>query len=525
MNKLTFQFHIIVCLIQFLVIANIHSQSPTIEWQNNIGGAVGESDPSILKTNDNGYLVCGTSNSPDSCDKTEMVYGPEFFGQHNYDIWLLKLDSNGTIISQNVIAGDLDEYLPSIVPSNDGGYLIGCSSTSNNSVDKSGNSRGGNDFWIIKIDSNLNIVWEKTIGGSADDFLVDIIPLNDGYILGGQSNSNASFEKSENSVGYSDYWIIKVDLNGNIVWQNTIGGNNIEFFTKLCKGDANNIFVGGYSMSPISGDKTENNYSSFSRNFWVLNLNDSTGSIQWDKTYLISEIDILSDMIHINSELILGGTTQSIGGNSPVLIKVNVLNGLPTWQYIYTGWDSKKLDVLSYDQNNNVYFSGIIGNTIAPPFADYYVMKLNPNLDSIWYVQYGGTGTDDLVDMYVSANEIVLSGISSSGVSGDKTEPVCGNTDYWVINLSNTNSHLNTESLNNQSSINIFPNPFIDQINVQTIDYCSAVTLLNIHGEVLYYSMIDKDHTTIPAQSLSPGIYFIKVQNGQETWIRKVIKY
>ena len=77
---------------------------------------------------------------------------------------------------------------------------------------------------MVKLDASGNIQWQNTIGGNSDDYLTSIQQTTDGgYILGGWSNSNISGDKTENSQGDYDYWVLKLDPTGNIQWQNTIG--------------------------------------------------------------------------------------------------------------------------------------------------------------------------------------------------------------------------------------------------------------------------------------------------------------
>ncbi|MBK9319040.1 MAG: hypothetical protein IPM91_09645 [Bacteroidetes bacterium] len=102
------------------------------------------------------------------------------------------------------------------------------------------------------------IEWQNTIGGSDIDDLKSIQQTTDGgYILGGYSNSNFSGDKDENSMGMLDYWIIKIDKSGNILWQNTIGGSGNDALHSVAQTLDGGYILGGYSNSNISGDKTE----------------------------------------------------------------------------------------------------------------------------------------------------------------------------------------------------------------------------------------------------------------------------
>src|SRR5688572_17067739 len=103
------------------------------------------------------------------------------------------------------------------------------------------------------------IEWQNTIGGSAGDYLHAVQQTTDGgYILGGVSNSGISGDKTEICNGSGDYWMVKTDANGNIQWQNTIGGSGHDQLHAIQQTSDGGYVLGGYSFSNISGDKTEN---------------------------------------------------------------------------------------------------------------------------------------------------------------------------------------------------------------------------------------------------------------------------
>ncbi|MBL0050520.1 MAG: hypothetical protein IPP29_02850 [Bacteroidetes bacterium] len=118
-----------------------------------------------------------------------------------------KIDSLGTIVWQNTIGGINGDGLNSISSSPDGGYVLGGTSGSNISGDKTENSNGNEDYWVVKIDSLGYIEWQNTIGGSYTEYLYSITPSPDGgFVLGGSSDSNISGDKIENSDGAMITW-------------------------------------------------------------------------------------------------------------------------------------------------------------------------------------------------------------------------------------------------------------------------------------------------------------------------------
>ena len=189
---------------------------------------------------------------------------------------LMPILTNAQVIEwQITIGGSERDDFSCMVQTNDGGFILGGHSISNISGDKTENCLGGLDFWVVKIDSLGNIQWQNTIGGSGVDYLFSIAQTSDGgYILGGWSESNISGDKTENSNGGADYWIVKTDSQGVIQWQNTIGGSAMDHLHTISQTSDGGYILGGYSLSYISGDKTEN--SNGERDYWIVKT-DSLG--------------------------------------------------------------------------------------------------------------------------------------------------------------------------------------------------------------------------------------------------------
>lgn len=274
-----------------------------IQWQNTIGGNKEERLMVLRQTTDGGYILGGNSNSNISGDKTEDSKGFN-------DYWVVKLDAAGDIQWQNTIGGDRTDALVSLQQTFDGGYILGGYSYSDISGDKNENGFGYNDYWVVKLDADGAIEWEKTIGGSGHEFLWDLKQTTDGgYILCGNSTSNISGDKTENCKGEEDYWVVKLNVNGVIQWQKTIGGNAAEVPTSLQQTTDGGYILGGYSWSNISGDKTDNAVGE--DDIWVLKLN-AMGAIQWQKTIGGNDSDRIASLQETaDGGYILGGFSDS----------------------------------------------------------------------------------------------------------------------------------------------------------------------------------------------------------------------
>ena len=187
---------------------------------------------------------------------------------------------------QNTIGGSDSDYPYSICKTSDGGYIIGGNSNSNISPDKSENCIGTMDYWIVKINEAGSIEWDKTIGGDGLEYLSKVYQTADGgYIIGGSSYSNISGDKTEpnfsDNPSTEDYWIVKTDSNGNVEWDKTLGGNSFDDLGDIKQTPDGGYLVGGHSMSDSSGNKTEGVLGL--EDYWIIKLN-SIGDIEWQNT-------------------------------------------------------------------------------------------------------------------------------------------------------------------------------------------------------------------------------------------------
>ncbi len=500
-------------------ISPVFAQAPAIQWQNTIGGNNYDILYSVQQTADGGYILGGESNSNISADKTENSNG-------GLDYWVLKLDVTGAIQWQNTIGGNSDDNFRSMQQTADGGYILGGYSASNISGDKTENNLGQlNDYWVIKLDSAGAIQWQNTIGGNKDDFLLNLQQTADGgYILGGASNSNISGDKTENSWGGSyDYWAIKLDSTGAIQWQNTIGGDGGDFLVFIQQTADGGYILGGGSESNISGDKTENSWGG-SYDYWVVKL-DATGDIQWQNTIGGNAEDGTSSLQQTaDGGYIIGGysasdisgdkTENSLGNNDYWVVKLNA-SGAIQWQNTIGGNGREYFRSLQQTADGGYILGGESDSNISGDKtenslggSDYWVLKLDATGTIQWQNTIGGSSTyDEFRSLQQTADKgYILSGISDSNISGDKTENCLGGEDYWVIKLAPET--LPTEEAHTSAArVTMYPNPATDAVFVQT-DTEITLSLYNAIGQLLLAQTF-RGNGKIELSSLPNGIYFL----------------
>ena len=377
----------------FLVLAaalcafsSLFAQAPAILWQNTIGGDGSDFFFSLQQTADGGYILGGYSDSDIFDDKTENSLG-------GWDYWVVKLNSTGAIQWQNTIGGNNNDELRSLHQTADGGYILGGGSRSDISGDKTENPIGGSDYWVVKLNATGVIQWQNTIGGNSSDELYSIQQTADGgYILGGYSHSNISGDKTENSSGITDYWVVKLNTTGAIEWQNTIGGNTWDFLNSLHQTADGGYILGGYSDSNISGDKTENSNGGY--DYWIVRL-DSNGAIEWQNAIGGNGTDYLWSLQQTaDGGYILGGgsdsdisgdkTENSIGERDYWVVKLNAVGAIQ-WQNTIGGNYNDIPSSLRQTADSGYILGGNSESNISSDKSenclgntDYWVVKLTP---------------------------------------------------------------------------------------------------------------------------------------------------
>ena len=448
-----------------------------LDWQRSYGGDGSDFLHSVQGTIDGGFILGGSSTSGEGFSKKEASRGKE-------DIWIIKLDAKGDEQWQKALGGTGRDILKQIIPVKGGGYLIGGSTDSRPVTidgsmvgEKHTESYGSMDYWLIKLDNSGAVEWEKTYGGIYKDELQSIIETkDDGYLAGGYSNSPVSGNKNEDTFGEGDFWILKLDKLGNIQWQRTIGGEQDDRLYTLLESREGGYIAGGNSSSGATGRKSESNGKG--TDFWLIKLEES-GEIDWQKTFDFGETDVLTSLIeNEDGSLLLGGYAQSEA----------------------TG--KKRTD--------------------AKGINDYIALKIDPEGEEIWKAEVGSNGTDILRKAVETRDGgYLLAGTSKGEVSGEKNSSQ-GRNDFWVVKLRDKDKEDKERIL----GLEVFPNPVITYTNIiVNHDFEKAtVSVVDILGREL--QRFKAEHRTIPVklEGYPEGVYIITVETNVKKQSVKILK-
>ena len=378
-------------ILTFLFLNICFSQTPlTINWEKNFGGTNFDESWSVIQTSDGNYVFAGRTSS------INFNLSSSYGGQ---DFMVIKINSQGTIIWSKNYGGNGQDHAYDLKEDSFGNLIIVGNTNSTNGMITQ--FFGNSDIWIIKIDQLGNLIWQKSLGYqySENANSVEITHNNDGYLVCGRNQMS----------GQNNLWILKLDLNGNIVWENTY--NTIAFAREIIKSnDGNYVICGNGFSSGVAGYK-------------IIKISPS-GNIIWEYTYGGNSSDEPNKIIQTSDGgfIIVGGSASSISGD--------VLNHYGA-QGTYDGWVIKlnSLGILEWSKNyggtNDENLFGVVelcdgyilsGYTNSSDFDinnsiggfDFVLFKTDFNGNIIWSKNYGSPGWDFCYDMILNNNNEIL---------------------------------------------------------------------------------------------------------------------
>lgn len=396
------------------------------EWQQTIGTRYSEESRSVAQTTDEGYIIAGSTNHP------KLGYGSK-------DVLVTKLDKKGKVINQLILGGKGSDEVEKVIPTKDGGVLLGIysrsravsndelliindklskinsnsstvsgvtGSTSQNNGDASTplsmtNNQSGNnsnvilsgvegsvnyhpktsgnygegDYWIVKLDKNNQVQWEKNFGGSEDDHIRTMVFTDSGYIIGGESRSQTSGNKRAKLEEGTDLWVLALDEDGNEQWQQSYNFRNRDVLMSLNeikeqreknKEGTKGFLIGGYTQSEGKVEKND-------ETFWMLYI-DKNGKEVWRK-YVEgkdkkNEERLTSALLNRDGSYILAGTSaEELGKENWKVVKlldsdVESLmenkdiqiypNPVKDYCYVEIGLEFESADLYLYDMTGKV---------------------------------------------------------------------------------------------------------------------------------------------------------------------------
>ncbi|MFM2155771.1 MAG: hypothetical protein RL516_520 [Bacteroidota bacterium] len=297
--------------------------------------------------------------------------------------------------------GNGSEYPKKLIRTSNKRFVFVAPSSSDPSPFKSEPNRDNTlatyDYWVVCFDSLGANVWERTFGGTGNDIPTSIVELNGGgFLVGGYSDSPVSGEKSEACRGGIDFWLIRLTATGQLVWEKTWGGNSFDQLSDLSVSASGEVFAVGTSLSGVSGDKTSAAYGSFDFVMAVFNLN---GQFIFDRTYGSTQNDNCYGIAYNgNGGFLLAGLSDSPAG---------------------------------FTKSQN-----------ARGLNDFWMVKIDSTGKKLWDLTQGGVAEDYGYACRYKDGFYYVGGDSYSPTGLDKTATNKGACDYWVVKVKDAGSKM-----------------------------------------------------------------------------------
>jgi hypothetical protein len=411
------------------------AQSPDLSWSSIAGGTGEDRSAAFVPTSDGGYAVISYSNSADGDISTsfglddfwltrwdasgnllwEKNYGgpgddvglaitalPDGYALAGYsneaggqvsannglgDFWVVRTDLDGNLLWQNNYGGEKVDHPHSIVSDGYGGFLI-AGNTESDSIDVSGNHGiNTSDFWVIRIDSLGNLLWQTCYGGSGNDVAFPIIATPDGdFMVAGYTSSSDG--QVTGAYGFGDFWVIRIDADGTLIWEQVFGGSGNDLARGLTTTTDGNFVVCGYTTTVDNGDVSGFHSGGTGGDIWAVKFDDS-GNLLWQKC--------------------LGGTKNDIAFD----VKEH-----PDGGFLFCGNTSSNNFDVSYNNGS----------------SDAWVIYTDDAGNKLWDKPLGGSGTEEgrrsLVSTEGNVTVLAISGSNDGDIPFN-----LGGSDVWLVQL------------------------------------------------------------------------------------------
>jgi hypothetical protein len=338
-----------------------------LQWNKTYGGTMDDRGQSLVQTQDGGFALAGYAMSSD---------GDASNNEGFHDNWIVKVDALGNLQWEKSFGFSGHDHSYDIISTLDGGlFFVGfldVTAARADGFNEKGNTltrHGVGEFWGTKLDASGNIVWRKYYGGTNNDRAHAVVQAEDGgFVMAGFSESN-DFDVTDSKGSY-DFWVLKTDKEGNLLWQRSFGGTGIEISYDIAKTKDHGYVIVGNTFSD-NLDVTKNNGES---DIWMIKVDD-LGNLIWERSFGGMQFDAAQSVFTSNDGgfIILGNSKSSdtdllsnAGENDLWAIKTDK-DGKLIWQESFggTGLDFG-FDVMETGHNGII----LVGETASPDFLN-----------------------------------------------------------------------------------------------------------------------------------------------------------
>ena len=488
---------------------SVCAQERGIIWQETIGGH-GDDEITAIDTDANGnYYVTGTIQSENSVS--------------GYDLFVSKMTSDGTIIWTKTFVGERNDRGIDLIVSSDNKLLILAASDSKNGY-FSGN-KGYDDFYLFKLDLNGSLEWTKSYGGEFIDLPTSLVERQNGhFLLYGDTRSETGDLTS--NFGQFDLWLIDVDSEGTLVWQKNIGGDNEDRASTLIELPSEEIIILGHSTS-YDRDILQN-YGDFDVSLLKLTR---TGDVVWSENFGGFSSDYSSDILLTdNGNLLIAGNTFSNdldvsanSGFSDAWVFEVSLEGELIWSETIGSSGSDFSGALHKNSLGQIIIAGTtnsisIGNSLSKGNTDIWMAYIEGGAVSE-VTLFGDAGFDRIEAVYLTDNDQLIFGGATNSVDGI-VHGIEGKSDGWIAKFAPT------KQSENGSTIRIHPNPSNGIFYLNNLEKDDLLHITDSRGQQVVQNLqFNGSIHILDLQSFPIGMYYLTIETSKGTSVHKVVKH
>ena len=431
------------------------------------------------------------------------------------DFWIVKTNSLGTIEWQKTYGGSNGDIGQDAIQLQDGSYaVVGTLGM----YDPNGQGTNG-DIWVLKLDNEGNLEWEETLGGSANDSALSIMQDNNGNLVITGTTNSIDGDVTNNNGGL-DAWIVKMGLTGTIIWQKTFGGPSAEVAESIIQTAEGGYIFCGYKAGNLYGQ------------FWVVKI-DVDGNMQWENTYGGSGEDWPSNIeATTDGGYIIGG--ESISNDGDVtgahgfldywIVKINA-TGTLQWQKTLGGSGNDQFSRVKQTADGGYVVAGFSDSNngdSAPNNGgnDIWVVKLDAQAAVVWQKSYGGSSNESAFNLVLLPDGSVAVAGNTYSTDGNVTGNH-GGSDYWLLKLAP--EVLSTLQLS-KNTFSLYPNPNNGKFTISKdilLEQDASISVYSTLGHLVYISKVTSATVAVP--NLAVGVYQVELTSGKSVYSQKLV--
>jgi len=523
-------------------------------WGKTFGGTESDAATDVVIASDGNLITTGVSFS-DDIDLTE--------NKGERDFWIFKFTTSGDLIWSKSYGGSSIDIARSVEKTDDGGCIVvGYIGSDDGDIS---NPLGGWDIWVLKLDSNGDLEWERTYGGSGSDKAFSVQKTAEGYLIAGNSSS-VDGDVLENN-GNLDVVVLKIDEDGNVLWTISKGGSQEDSAEEIIETNSGNFVICGYSYSE-DFDVTDHHGAADKSDCWIFEM-DPTGNILWQLSVGGGSTDVGMDIVQkADGTFLAGGYSRSsngdivdnIGGFDYIVCNIDQLGNL-LWVGNYGGTADDELrgimitetgsfmaigNTRSDDVDVTGHYLGIYDMWLFESVSDGCLMPTDIYADNIattkatihWtaapdlelnQVWYRTTAGGPWIKKTSLTDFKTIKALTPGTTYEYKVRTKCTDGEFSEFSPieSFTTLPLKTGEMENDLSIEVYPNPASDLLYVELDrgDHDIELKILDMAGkQIKSISTNNSELIEINIAELSSGIYLLVMSHATNAGVIKFIK-